>query len=198
VGLEPSCVAVFQDELTKLMPEDEDAKRLAKATHHFAELLTGDGYEPPTLVSRRALAWGHCHHKAAGGMQPEHKLLSAMGVEVEPVEGGCCGLAGSFGFEAGHYDISMVCGEQSLLPAVRGASPQTVVLADGFSCKKQIEHATGRRALHVAELLRLAQRGSLAEKPAPTATQHAVRGTAAAAGALATAAGAVALARALR
>ncbi len=197
VGIEPSCVAVFKDELTKLMPEDEDAKRLAEVTHHFAELLTEDGYEPPTLIGRRVLAWGHCHHKATGGMDPEHKLLSAMGVELEPVEGGCCGLAGSFGFEAGHYDISMLCGEQALLPTVRGASRDTLVVADGFSCKTQIEHATGRRALHVAELLRLAQRGSLAEKPTPSAGQHAARGAAAAIGPLATAAGAVALARRL-
>jgi FAD/FMN-containing dehydrogenase/Fe-S oxidoreductase len=198
VGLEPSCVAVFKDELTKLMPGDEDAKRLAKATHHFAELLAGDGYQPPTLAGRRVLAWGHCHHKATGGMDPEHELLQAMGVELQPVEGGCCGLAGSFGFETEHYDLSMACGEQALLPAVRGASAETFVVADGFSCKTQIEHATGRRALHVAELLRLAQRGSPSEKPAPSTGQRVGRGAAAAVSGLVVAAGGLALARAVR
>jgi Fe-S oxidoreductase len=164
VGLEPSCLAVFRDELPKMLPDDEDAKRLAKQSFHFAELLEHDGYEPPPLGGK-ALLHGHCHHLATGGVGGERKLLEQMGVEVEAPDSGCCGLAGSFGFEADHYDVSMACGERVLLPAVREAAGDALVVADGFSCRTQIEHGTGRRALHVAEVLKLAQDGALAEVP---------------------------------
>jgi hypothetical protein len=91
-------------------------------------------------------------------MSPEHQLLTRMGVTVQPLKGGCCGLAGSWGFENGKYDISMQCGEQALLPAVRSADPDTVIVADGFSCKTQIEQAgTGRGALHVAQVMKMAR-----------------------------------------
>jgi FAD/FMN-containing dehydrogenase/Fe-S oxidoreductase len=156
IGVEPSCLAVFRDELPKLMPHDEDARRLAGLSVHLPEFLEREGVPLPRL-ERRAVVWGHCHHKATGGIEPEHALLRRMGVEVEPVSGGCCGLAGSFGFEREHYDISMACGEQALLPAVRAAAPSTLVVADGFSCSTQIAHGTGRRALHVAEVLALAR-----------------------------------------
>ena len=164
VGLEPSCLAVFRDELPKMLPDDEDAKRLAKQSFHFAELLEHDGYEPPPLGGK-ALLHGHCHHLATGGVGGERKLLEQMGVEVEAPDSGCCGLAGSFGFEADHYDVSMACGERVLLPAVREAAGDALVVADGFSCRTQIEHGTGRRALHVAEVLKLAQDGALADVP---------------------------------
>ncbi|MGB9280103.1 MAG: FAD-binding oxidoreductase, partial [Pseudonocardiaceae bacterium] len=122
---------------------------------------------------RDALVWGHCHHRATGGMSPEHQLLSRMGVSVQPLQGGCCGLAGSWGFENGKYDISLQCGEQALLPAVRSAELDTVIVADGFSCKTQIEQAgTGRGALHVAQVMKMARehgadghRGTLPEQP---------------------------------
>ena len=111
-----------------------------------AEFFTHYGLKPPPL-NRRALLWGHCHQRATGGLGPEEELLRTMGAEVEPLEGGCCGLAGSWGFESGRYDISLECGEQALLPAVRGAEPDRLIVADGFSCKTQIDHAdTGRRA----------------------------------------------------
>jgi Fe-S oxidoreductase len=156
VGLEPSCVAVFKDELGKLFPHDEDAKRLAQSTYHFAEFFERFEVEPPTL-ERKAFVWGHCHHKATGGIDPEVELLKKMGVEVETLNAGCCGLAGSWGFEAGHHDVSMKCGEQGLLPKVRELDQATLVVADGFSCKTQIEQGeTGRRALHVAQVLKLA------------------------------------------
>jgi FAD/FMN-containing dehydrogenase/Fe-S oxidoreductase len=169
VGIEPSCVAVFRDELVKLLPHDDDARRLARNAFHFGEFLHRESYRPPRL-ERAALVWGHCHHKATGGMQEELELLGQMGVRTELVEAGCCGLAGSFGFEAGHYEISMSCGEQGLLPRVRGLDPRAFVIADGFSCKTQIEQAgTGRRALHLAELLQLARRygpdGPAGERP---------------------------------
>jgi FAD/FMN-containing dehydrogenase/Fe-S oxidoreductase len=157
VGMEPSCLAVFKDELHRVLPHDDDADRLARQSFHFAEFFQHYDIEPPRL-HRRALLWGHCHHRATGGLDPEEQLLRAMGVEVQPLQGGCCGLAGSWGFEKGKYDISLECGEQALLPAVREADPETLIVADGFSCKTQIEHArTGRRALHVAEVMRLAR-----------------------------------------
>ncbi len=156
VGLEPSCVAVFKDELGKLLPYEEDAKRLAESTFHFAEFFEHFDVEPPRL-ERKAFVWGHCHHKATGGIDPEVQLLQRMGVEVETLKAGCCGLAGSWGFEAGHHDISMQVGEQGLLPMVRELDEETIVVADGFSCKTQIEQGgTGRRALHIAQVLKLA------------------------------------------
>ncbi len=157
VGMEPSCLAVFKDELTEMLPHDDDAARLASNCFHFSELFERHGIEVPRL-NRRALLWGHCHHKATGGMEPEQKLLERMGLEVEMVTGGCCGLAGSWGFEDGHHDISLECGEQALLPAVREATTDTIVVANGFSCKTQIQQGdTGRRALHVAQLMKMAR-----------------------------------------
>jgi FAD/FMN-containing dehydrogenase/Fe-S oxidoreductase len=157
VGMEPSCLAVFKDELGRMLPHDDDADRLRRQAYHFAEFFREFGIEPPPL-RRDALLWGHCHHRATGGMDPEEQLLRAMGVEVQPLQGGCCGLAGSWGFESGKYGISMECGEQALLPAVREADRRTLIVADGFSCKTQIEDAgSGRRALHVAQVMQLAR-----------------------------------------
>ena len=171
VGMEPSCLAVFKDELGKLLPHDDDAQRLARNAYHFAEFFTTFDITPPSLAGE-ALLWGHCHHRATGGIDPERKLLEQMGVSVNPLTGGCCGLAGSWGFEKGKYDISLDCGEQALLPAVRSADPATLVVANGFSCKTQIEQAgTGRRALHVAQVMKLARehasnvRGDLSDPP---------------------------------
>ncbi|WNM32591.1 FAD-linked oxidase C-terminal domain-containing protein [Streptomyces sp. Li-HN-5-11] len=157
VGMEPSCLAVFKDELPKLLPHDDDAARLTKNAHHFPEFFQTFGIDPPKLDGT-ALLWGHCHHRATGGMSPEQELLEKMGLEVHNLQGGCCGLAGSWGFEAGKYEISMDCGEQALLPAVRDAQKDCLVVADGFSCKTQIKDAgTGRHALHVAEVMKLAR-----------------------------------------
>jgi FAD/FMN-containing dehydrogenase/Fe-S oxidoreductase len=177
VGLEPSCVAVFKDELCKLLPHDEDAKRLAESTFHFAEFFEQFDVEPPRL-ERKAFLWGHCHHKATGGIDPEVELLQKMGVEVETLKAGCCGLAGSWGFEAGHHDLSMQIGEQGLLPRVRELDDETIVVADGFSCKTQIEQGrTGRRALHVAQVMKLAREhgASGPEGPKPESLYYEVR-----------------------
>jgi FAD/FMN-containing dehydrogenase/Fe-S oxidoreductase len=160
VGVEPSCVAVFKDELVKLWPDDEDAQRLCKQAHHFSEFMTthANGWEPPPL-RRKALLHGHCHQKATGGTQPEKQLLEKMGVEVAELDAGCCGMAGGWGYESGHYDVSVACAERVLLPKVREASTDTLVVADGFSCRSQIEQGgTGRRALHAAQVLALARR----------------------------------------
>jgi FAD/FMN-containing dehydrogenase/Fe-S oxidoreductase len=169
VGLEPSCVAVFRDELGKLLPQEDDAKRLAAGIFHFAEFCERFEVDLPRL-ERKAFVWGHCHHKATGGIEPEVALLERMGAEVETLNAGCCGLAGSWGFEAGHHDVSLQCGEQGLLPKVRELEGETLVVADGFSCKTQIEQGgTGRRALHVAQVLKLAREHGAAgpEGPCP-------------------------------
>ncbi|WP_216216762.1 FAD-binding and (Fe-S)-binding domain-containing protein [Amycolatopsis aidingensis] len=160
VGMEPSCLAVFRDELMRIMPHDEDARRLTANAYHFAEFFRTFDIRPPRL-ERDALLWGHCHHKATGGTAPERALLEDMGLDVREVTGGCCGLAGSWGFEDGKYQISMDCGEQALLPAVREADPATLMITDGFSCSTQIADAgTGRRALHTAQVLRQARLGA--------------------------------------
>jgi FAD/FMN-containing dehydrogenase/Fe-S oxidoreductase len=203
VGMEPSCLAVFKDELTGMLRHDNDARRLARCAMHFSEFFEEHGIDVPRL-ERRAIVWGHCHHKATGGMDPEHALLRRMGVDVEPVSGGCCGLAGSWGFEQGHHEISMQCGEQGLLPAVREAGHDTLVVADGFSCKTQIEQSgSDRRALHVAQVMQMARqygpegyRGGPPElafqgKPQPTSPRRAA--TAAGAGLAAASLAAVAV-----
>jgi Fe-S oxidoreductase len=206
VGMEPSCLAVFKDELTGLLPHDDDAQRLARCAMHFAEFFQRHDIPVPRL-ERKAVLWGHCHHKATGGIDGEQELLKRMGMDVESVSGGCCGLAGSWGFEQGHHDISMQCGEQALLPAVRDAGRQTVVVADGFSCKTQIEQAdTGRRALHVSQVMKMArehgpqgyragppERPYYEVKPQPTQRQKLARAAGAAAVLAALAGGAAAV-----
>jgi FAD/FMN-containing dehydrogenase/Fe-S oxidoreductase len=161
VGLEPSCVTVFRDEMGNLLPGDEDAHRLAAQTYLLSELLDAHtpGYAPPRM-DRKAVVHGHCHHKAVIGMTAEANLLAKMGLDFEILDSGCCGMAGSFGFEAEHYDVSIAIGERVLLPAVRKASADTLIVADGFSCRQQIEQTTGRRALHLAEVLQMALHAS--------------------------------------
>jgi FAD/FMN-containing dehydrogenase/Fe-S oxidoreductase len=157
VGLEPSCVAVFRDEMREMLPDDEDAKRLARQACTLSELLDqrASQFKIPRLA-RRALVHGHCHHKAIMKMDAEVKVLDAMGLDYDLLDSGCCGMAGSFGFERDHYAISQKVGELVLLPAVRAAARDTLVVADGFSCREQIAQATGRRALHLAEVLWMA------------------------------------------
>jgi Fe-S oxidoreductase len=160
VGLEPSCVAVFRDELRNLFPDDDDAKRLSEQVLLLSEFLERNAaaFALPRL-SRKAAVHGHCHHRALLNFDDETALLGRLGLELEILDSGCCGLAGSFGYGAGeHYDVSMKAGERVLLPAVRAAEADTLVVADGFSCRAQIAHGTGRRALHLAEVLRLALR----------------------------------------
>ena len=155
--LEPSCASVFRDELRKLMPHDEHARRLVAQTVVLDELLArhAPDWRPPN-TSRRALIHGHCHHKAVIGANPGRDPLKRAGVETESTNAGCCGMAGSFGYGAGEqYDVSMRIGEHVLLPAVRAADAETLLVADGFSCRTQITAGTGRRALHTAEVLAL-------------------------------------------
>jgi FAD/FMN-containing dehydrogenase/Fe-S oxidoreductase len=157
VGLEPSCVSVFRDEATNLLHGDNDARRLAAQAKTLTEFLAArDGYRPPHLDGQ-VLVHGHCHDKSVLGFESELAVLRASGLEVDAPDSGCCGMAGSFGFERGdHYRVSKAVGERALLPAVRDADPTTYVVADGFSCREQIEQGTRRAVLHAAELLALA------------------------------------------
>ena len=152
VGLEPSCVAVFRDELVNLFPGDEAARRLSAQTFTLAEFLVQIGFTPPPL-SGAALVHGHCHHHAVMGLSADRLLLTTTGLDFQVLDSGCCGMAGAFGFERDHYEVSIACGERVLLPAVRAAGPETLILADGFSCRQQIAQGAGRRAAHLAEVV---------------------------------------------
>jgi FAD/FMN-containing dehydrogenase/Fe-S oxidoreductase len=158
VALEPSCGAVFRDELVNMLPHDEDAKRLAKQTRTLGELLDerGDDWRVPQL-HRRVLYHAHCHQRATADVEADLRVLARAGANCEDLNAGCCGLAGSFGYEQGDpYEVSMKVGERKLLPAVREAGEETIILTDGFSCRHQIEHGSSRRALHLAQVLEMA------------------------------------------
>jgi Fe-S oxidoreductase len=155
VALEPSCGAVFRDELVEMLPDDEDAKRLCRQTRSLAELLARDapGWQPPAR-SGRAVLHLHCHQRATADTACDAAVLERLGLEVETLDAGCCGLAGSFGYEAGKpYEVSMAVGENRLLPAVRDAARDDLIVTDGFSCRSQIEHGSDRQALHLAQVL---------------------------------------------
>ena len=159
VGLEPSCTTVFRSDMSELFPGDRDVRRLRDQTVTLAELLTehSPGYQPPQVPDRsaRALAQVHCHQHAVLGWDADQELLKRAGVDAEQLESGCCGLAGNFGFERGHLDVSEACAERVLLPRLRETDPATVLLADGFSCRTQVHEfdSGGHEAVHLAELL---------------------------------------------
>lgn len=152
VGLEPSCTGVLRSDALELLGH-EVAQPVAAATRTLAEFLaTLDDYVPPTLAGTTIVAQPHCHHHAVMGWSPDAALLQGAGAKLTQL-GGCCGLAGNFGVERGHYDVSIAVAEQQLLPAVRGAAAETVVLADGFSCRTQLQDLSTRRGIHLAQLL---------------------------------------------
>ena len=154
IGLEPSCVSVFRDELMGLFPEDLDAQRLSRQVMLFSDFLAQ--HVPQGQLPRlrgSALVHGHCHHKAIMKMRDELSLLRGMGLEIDVPDSGCCGMAGAFGFEKNHFGVSIKCGERVLLPAVRAAASDTLIIADGFSCREQIIQTTGRTALHLAQVV---------------------------------------------
>src|SRR5258708_9750384 len=168
VGLEPSCVAVFRDELLNLFPHDERAQALARRTYLLSEFLELHATEPPLpRFERKALLHGHCHHKSIMKMTAEESLLQRIGVDFQVPAPGCCGMAGSFGFEHDKYEISAAIGELELLPAVRKAPADWLIIAYGFSCREQIAQGTGRRALHLAEVLQMALRDTNEVVPGP-------------------------------
>ena len=157
IVLEPSCASVFRDELHNLFPKDPRANRLQRQIFLLSEFLARHvpGYQPPRLL-RKVLLHGHCHHKAIMKMNDEESLLRQMGADLQSLDSGCCGMAGAFGFEERNYLVSQAVGERVLLPAVRNASPDTLIVSDGFSCREQICQATGRSAIHLAEAIQLA------------------------------------------
>jgi FAD/FMN-containing dehydrogenase/Fe-S oxidoreductase len=151
VGMEPSCTAVLRSEAVELVGGPE-AELVSKATRTLAELLTERGWQPPSLLGEKVIAQPHCHHHSVMGWSPDAQLLRTAGAELSRL-GGCCGLAGNFGVEKGHYEVSVAVAEQQLLPAVRQAEPTATILADGYSCRTQLEDLSDRRGIHLAQLL---------------------------------------------
>ena len=161
VVLEPSCASVFRDELTNLFPKDERAQALSKQVFLLSEFLEQRAKDfPAPQTARQALIHGHCHHKAIMKMTAEEAVLGRMGIDFTAPAPGCCGMAGAFGFEKEKYEISQAIGELELLPAVRQAPTDWLIVADGFSCREQIAQETDRHALHLAEVLQMALRES--------------------------------------
>lgn len=158
VGLEPSCVAVFRDELKGLFPSDHDARRLSNQVFTLGELLNKyapDFNIPP--LNKKAMLHGHCHQKAIMKMEDEKKLIERAGIEYHIPDSGCCGMAGYFGYENGrNYDVSVAAGERVLLPLVREADQETLIITDGFSCREQIEQLTQSKGIHTAQAIWMA------------------------------------------
>jgi FAD/FMN-containing dehydrogenase/Fe-S oxidoreductase len=157
VGLEPSCVSVFRDELTNMLPDDDDAQRLHDQTFLLTEFLanTAPTFSPPAL-RRKAVVHGHCHQKSVLDFNCEETLLKKLDLDYTVLDSGCCGMAGAFGFEKAHYDVSIACGERVLLPAVRSAASDALIVTNGFSCREQISQTTDRRPVHIAQVLKMA------------------------------------------
>ncbi len=154
VGIEPSCTAVWRSDALELLPDDPRVREVAKGVRTLAELLADTpGWTPPDLTGETIVAQPHCHHASVLGWSADEALLATTGADVVTL-GGCCGLAGNFGVEQGHYDLSLLVAENELMPALRAAGPDAIVLADGFSCRKQVSDLTELNAITLAELLR--------------------------------------------
>ncbi|MEU7034834.1 FAD-binding and (Fe-S)-binding domain-containing protein [Streptomyces sp. NPDC046237] len=158
VVLEPSCAATLRTDLPELLPDDPRARELASSVRTFAEALEefAPAWEPPRL-NHPVAGQTHCHQHAVLGDGPDRRLRERMGL-VGELSGGCCGLAGNFGFEPGHYEVSVACAEDQLLPAIRAADDNALILADGFSCRTQLDSLAGRQGRHMAEVLAEAMR----------------------------------------
>jgi Fe-S oxidoreductase len=175
VVLEPSCASVFRDELINLFPKDVRAQKLAKQVFLLSEFLEKHPEIPLPKLDQKILLHGHCHHKSLMKMASEHAVLKRMAADVDEPESGCCGMAGSFGYEKDKYDISVKIGERVLLPRVREADRETLIMTDGFSCRSQIEQLTDRHAVHLADALQQAQGGqAFQDRPSVKRTVAAV------------------------
>jgi len=159
VGLEPSCLLTLRDEYLALMP-GEDVRALADNSYMLEEFLVAEreaGHlqlQLQPIAAKRVLLHGHCHQKAFNVLSPVQKLLTMIpDLEVQTIDSSCCGMAGSFGYEAEHYEASMKMGRLSLFPAVDQANEDDLIVADGTSCRSQISHGTGRNAVHVVRVL---------------------------------------------
>jgi Fe-S oxidoreductase len=135
------------------MPDSDAGKKLAENSFTLAEFLSRSPNYVPSPLKAEVLLQEHCHAKSVLRGKEEGKILSLMGVALHVPEAGCCGMAGAFGYESDKYDVSVACAERVLLPAVRASAPSTLLVADGFSCREQIEQLSGRKTLHLAELL---------------------------------------------
>jgi len=151
VGLEPACVSVFKDESPNLFPNDERAAKLAQQLVYFSDFLKSAEALKSGDVKLRARIHGHCHHKALLGMGGEMALLARVGIDAKPIDSGCCGMAGAFGFRPETYELSVKAAEMKLLPAVRAADDDELIIASGYSCREQIDQLSPRKAIHVAE-----------------------------------------------
>jgi Fe-S oxidoreductase len=157
IGLEPACLGTFKDELLNLFPDDAAAIKLSNQSVLFSDFLLAQTQWTPRALNLKAIVHGHCHQKSIFGMTGETKLLQRLGVDFKLLDSGCCGMAGSFGFKSGHYEVSVLAGEVGgLLPAVRAAAADTLIITNGYSCREQIAQTGGRRALHIAEVARMA------------------------------------------
>lgn len=176
VVLEPSCCAVFRDELAGLFPNDADAQRLHMQTYLLSEFLAkyAPDYPSKELAGQKALVHMHCHHRAIMKLEAEQGLMKKLGLDVQMPESGCCGMAGAFGFERGeHYDVSIKCGERHLLPAVRQTDDGTLIIANGFSCHEQILQQTEKKPLHIAEVLHRAMNQGTPRPPESSKSERA-------------------------
>jgi FAD/FMN-containing dehydrogenase/Fe-S oxidoreductase len=176
VGLEPSCTVMLRDEAAELLPDDPRAKLLTAGTVTLAELVVvhaddvddvDDARWPFTKLDAAAVAQVHCHQEAKGSYDPDRAVLARLGIAPDVIGAGCCGLAGNFGFEPGHWDVSQACAERELYPKVRSARDEDLVLADGFSCRTQITQGTGTQALHLVEVLHRALKPQAPDPPSP-------------------------------
>jgi Fe-S oxidoreductase len=154
IGLEPACTSAFKDELVSLFPDREEAARLSTQVVHITDFV-GANFERfgRPKMGGAAILQAHCHHHAVVGFNSELDLLDRLGIEVSRPPQGCCGMAGAFGFAKETADLSRRIGEREILPAVRAVAEDTLILADGFSCREQLEQGTGRATMHIAELL---------------------------------------------
>jgi Fe-S oxidoreductase len=153
VMLEPSCATVFRDELVNFFPNDERAIRLSRHTMMLGEVLASSEFSPPDISGRRIVVHGHCHQKTQMTMKHDRKLLEATGASVELLDSGCCGMAGPYGFEHDKYEISQTLANRVLVPAVRSAGPQDLIVSNGFSCREAIHQNSSRDALHISQVL---------------------------------------------
>ena len=153
VGLEPSCVSVFRDELLRFFPDDPLALKLSQQVLFLTEFLVKFDAVPSRGLKGRAIVHPHCHERASLCLDDDIAVMKATGLEFNVLDAGCCGMAGAFGFERDHIEVSKAVGERVLVPAVREASPDTYIVTNGFSCREQIAQLAGRRVWHVAELL---------------------------------------------
>jgi FAD/FMN-containing dehydrogenase/Fe-S oxidoreductase len=166
VVLEPSCASVFKDELPNMLSERESAHRLAKNVYFFSEFFEKYAPDYAPEIRAKTLTQIHCHQQSLGGADQEHDLLNRMGADARAIPPTCCGMAGAFGFEESHYDISLTCAEHRTLPEVRASDKDTIIIDDGFRSREQIEQATKRPTYHIAEVMRMAIRDRSESKSA--------------------------------